>query len=427
MAPIEAKILHQERNDQGQVQALTGQLGNVVIQARGIGSLIDNSAVPKLGFPHRWASGFGPNITQAENRDFIAEQVAGTVAEVSDRRGFGKKVDMVRLASTSAPLGTEARVRQLLKEKYKIEVERTIRDSTACSGSLFALTEEIRRKSLNDLKVIIAACEHLSPFSEQGSLLQALFGDAVSAMAFKGGKGGDLSVIAEHALFEQDDPHDPVLTLPHAKIGTLPPQEGRVPLRERKGSCEVRGSRGHVFTYQGGVWQPIQEAEDAVMNGGKLLTYFASTTPQIMDLTMEEYLAKQGGQGSVNLNQFGVIHQPSHPLLHSLINHIDKSDLPLQKSRVGKTERTTRPGLSVRGRVQHEWTPTLETTTLHHNNASGVTWVLSLLAMIEAGLITKEHVLATAMGVGNNVVSAVINVNKPATTRTVHRVHLPHL
>lgn len=424
MASIEAKILRRERNDQGQVEAITGKFGNVVAHARGFGTQHENSKFPILGFPARWESGMGPDITPTQNRLYLAEQIAKAIVVASNSRGFDGRLDMVRIESASAPFGIETEVIRILQEKYGHTIKNSIRDCLACNGTVYGLSQEAGKQSLVERNVAIVAAEHTSPFTQHNPLLRELFADGVGVLAFK---SGDVRPVVSNTIFDQDKIQAPVLTLPHSRVGTLPPEGGRKPFIGRGGTCRVVGERGHVFEYQGGMWQPITEAEEATMDGRRLLTYFASTPLGIMEKTLREYEEKQGEKGYGDLNSFGVIHQPSFPVIESIINHISKSDLPLQRHLVGRTEQRERLGFALKGHIDHVWTPNLETTSFLHNNVSGATTIFSLLAMIEAGLITQSDIMFTGMGVGHNMTSTIFRFNELSRIdRVKAKAHLPH-
>ncbi len=406
MNPIEARILMREKNSEGVVHRVTGQIGGVIFQAEGFGSLLPLADQNKesLGFRARWASGKGIEMTPQENIEYIAERVARSIADVSRRRGFTDRVDMVRIDSASAPFGIENKVRQILQEKHNLSVGKFIRDSLACNGTVYALTEAAQAGG----KIVVTTVEHLSPGTQHDLLLQDLFGDGVASIAFQ---SGDLSVLATQTLFQQDT--DSILTIPHRRMNTLPPEKGRTEFVPSKRTCRIIGESGSVFEYKGGVWQPLamSPADVVTMKGLSLLGYFANATPEVMKKMINEYIKKQGEDILKELNPYGVIHQPSKPVLDALVKIIGNTTpstiykMP-EKKREGKTE-------SILGdHIQHVWTPTLEKTTLDHNNVSGATTVFSLIAMIEAGLITRGDVMFTGMGVGNNITSTIFRFNE---------------
>ncbi len=393
MASIEAKILHRIPNGEGRVQALTGSIGGVVFQSKGFGDYHQVSEEHNLGFQGRWASGKSPPININDNKRYIAEEVADSIYAVCKARGFGGDVDKgsagyvdrVHLGSASAPVGIEVEIQQILLSKHNLIVTDIVRDSLACNGTVWALTQEAQVNKPGR-RAVVATFEHTTPFIQGPSLMQDLFGDGVTSIAFE---SGDISVLATNTLFEQD--RTGVLTLPHNLANTLPPQEGREAFIPN-GTCTVVGDEGSVFDFNHGVWQPLapSEGDEATMNGKELLRYFGNETPGIMIKTFEEYAQKLSDeQIKEQLNPYGVIHQPSRPVLQSLINRIVRS----------------KNGMS--DFVKHEWTPGLEGSSLHHNNVSGATIGFSLLNMIETGHITKSDIMFTSMGVGNNITSTI--------------------
>ncbi len=407
MTVIEAKIIRRDINEENQVQALTGRIGGVVFQARGIGTYHENTQFPSLGFPGRWASGKTPEITPQENIRFLAEQVASSIADTSKVRGFIGYVHTVHLGSASAPIGIENEVRKVLMTKYKLEVGSIVRDSLACNGTVWALTQEAGKQTQIDRRIIVATFEHTSPFTahSENKYLPELFGDGIGVIAFT---SKDLSVQATNTLFDQDK-HS-VLTLPHDRVGTLAPESERTPFKNYDGRCIVKGDEGSVFIHHGGIHQPLPQSprDVATMNGKSLLIYFGNHAPLIMKETLNDY-ARRIGRGHVEneLNPYGVIHQPSQPVFEPVANRF----IDLTKSS-----------------LKHEWTPSLKTSTLHHNNVSGATTIFSLLAMIEAGLITQSDIIFTGMGVGHNMTSTIFRFNELSRADRVRaKVHLPHL
>ena len=397
-------INKREYDETGRVKTMRGIIGNVVFQANGMGAFIENTQ-HEIGFRGRWESGALPEITPEENIEYLAEQVAGAIAEVSSARGFENYVDMVHLGSGSAPIGIEDRVKEVLRIKYGLEVRKIIRDSIACNGAVFALTQEAESEHKN-IRKVIATFEHMSYLLHHNDLFREIFGDGVAAIAFQ---SGDLSIEATNTLFDQDkiDKNNrTAVSIPHSRIGTLVPEEGRIPFAG-SGSCRVKGDVGHVFTYRGGIHQPLRETPKAEMEGMSIYAYFGSKPLEIMEQTIEGYFRKDRRGVSRNLNPYGIIHQPSLFILDSIINHINESDLPIQSRLQSKTDRIHRLGFPLKGHVQHVWTPTLETTTLDHNNVSGATVIFSLLAMIEAGYITERDIMMTGMGVGHNMTSTI--------------------
>ena len=399
MTAIEAKILRRDTNEQNQVQALTGSIGGVVFQARGIGSFVQNDKYPELGFTGRWISGKNRDFTPDQNRLYMAEEAARSIADVSRKRGFYTYVDRVRLGSASAPMGIENEVKRILEERYDLKVGDIIRDSLACNGTVWALTQAAQWK-IPDTRNVVVTIEHVSPVTREVTFLDELFGDGVGAMAFE---TGDISVLATNSLFEQDTAG--VITIPHHSLGTLAPPEGRTPFKG-DGSCKVIGHEGSVFGYRNGLHQPIKlsEGDVATMDGLALKQYFSLAPIEVMEETLKQYGGAQGNEGYTELNPYGVIHQPSEPVLvGGIIKNIDRSDKPARSAK-----RPYAPGgLHLKNHIQHIWTPSLERATLHHNNISGATIVFSLLAMVEAGLITKEDIMMTGVGVGNNITSTI--------------------
>lgn len=391
MASIEAAILAREINSEGVVHRVTGQIRGVIFQAEGFDdrvSLADQNT-ESLGFRARWASGKGPDMTPQENIEYIAERVARSIADMSHRRGFTDRVDMVRIGSASSPFGIEDKVRKILLARHNLSVGEIIRDSLACNGTVYALTEAAQAKG----KIVVTTVEHLSPGTQHDPLLQDLFGDGVASIAFQ---SGDLEVLTTQTLFQQDT--NSILTIPHGRMVTLPPEEVRSEFTPPEGICQVIGDSGSVFQYKGGVWQPLaMSPEDVVtMKGLSLLKYFANATPEVMKSMFESFVNRYGEQALNEFNPYGVIHQPSFGVWEALVNRVNRN-----------------PGKSkLHEHVKHVWTPLLDTTTLHHNNVSGATTVFSLIAMIEAGFITRRDVMFTGMGVGNNITSTIFRFNE---------------
>jgi hypothetical protein len=397
MSSIEARITERITNESGQVQALTGSIGGVVFQARGIGTFVQNDKYPALGFKGRWISGKNRDFTPDENRLYMAEEAARSIADVSRKRGFYTYVDRVQLGSASAPIGIENEVKRILEERYDLKVGDIIRDSLACNGTVWALTQAAQWK-IPDTRHVVVTLEHVSPVTREVPFLDELFGDGVGAMAFE---TGDISVLTTNSLFEQD--RAGVITIPHHRLGTLAPPGERTPFRGNR-SCKVIGDEGSVFVYRNGLHQPIKlsEGDVATMDGLALKRYFSLAPIEVMEKTLKQYGEAQRDEGYAELNPYGVIHQPSEPVLAGgIIKNIDRSD----KS-AGVANRPYAPGgLHLKNHIQHIWTPSIVGATLHHNNISGATIVFSLLAMVEAGLITKEDIMMTGVGVGNNITS----------------------
>lgn len=416
MASIEAKILHRIQNDEGRVQALTGSIGGVVFHARGMGSYHDTND-PTLGFPGRWASGLDPTLTIKQNIDYIALRVADSIAHVCEQRGFKDNIDSIRLGSASAPIGIEVKIKEILSSQYQLEVGTISRDSLACNGTVWALTQAAQSTTGSQ---VIATVEHTSPYTQNtDGKIKELFGDGVAAIAFD---ASDLTVLGTRTIFEQDT--QSVLTLPHTKAGTLAPKRGRKAFKGDS-TCTIVGEPEHVFTYKGGTHQPPRHSpqeyiDRATMRGSRLLQYFATRTPEIMKQVFNTYLERDGEESIRKLNRCGVIHQPSKPVLDAVVKILNEST-PSAITSVAKKGPIERGIVSRLGEtIKHLWTPWLEESTLHHNNVSGATTVFSLLAMIEAGLISEQDIMFTGMGVGNNITSTIFRF----TPRHMEKVEL---
>ncbi len=414
MASIEAKILHRIPNGEGRVQALTGSIGGVVFHARGLGAYHDTNDL-SLGFPGRWASGLDPTISIEQNIDYIALRVADSIAHVCEQRGFNGKVDSIRLGSATAPIGIEVKIKEILSSQYKLKVGTITRDSLACNGTVWALTQAAQSTAGSQ---VIATVEHTSPYTQNTDRkIKELFGDGVAAIAFD---TGDLTVLGTRTIFEQDT--QGVLTLPHTRAGTLAPKRGRKAFKGDS-TCTIVGELNHVFTYRGGTHQPLRHSpqehiDKATMRGLRLLQYFATRTPEIMKQIYNEYLERVGEEGIQKLNRYGVIHQPSKPVLDAVVKLLTESTPRAIGSDVRKSPTENRIVSRLGETINHVWTPWLNESTLHHNNVSGATTVFSLLAMMEAGLISEQDIMFTGMGVGNNITSTIFRFT-PRHTKDV--------
>lgn len=297
----------------------------------------DAQRLDNLGFDggHHLPPDFDPRNPkdQATQAPYVATLAWEGLQRREDwqENGRVKKIDVLVVASASAPEDIPQKTADYLQEEYGVKTEKAIFYGQACNGALGAITDLCQMEEMKGVRAVVVGAEWLSGemVPHKKKQLMGTFGTGGGVTVFR--PWIDIQHIMGQKVVEKDTEG---IGVPKPPMYELPPPEERVdPGIALPWYTIVEGSEDHfaVDRYGNTYLKPIiSEGKHADMQGWKVIKWFVPRTSNLMIDVLGHYrenYEEEHGQ----LENPVVSHQPSETVHSGVYNSFSKKRRRLAK------------------------------------------------------------------------------------------------